>query len=120
MNSHIGPIAIGSILTECNHLGGMPIDLDWFKRYELRYGEEILSIASGVVGGMLEILRESRTPVAPLVVASTCPGGYVTSECYEQLKAELLSRLKTALPITGVLLALHGAMTVKDVLDPEG
>ena len=28
-------IAIGTIFTECNELGGLPIDISWFERYEL-------------------------------------------------------------------------------------
>ena len=32
-------IAIGSFLTECNQFGGSPIDLDWFARYDLAYGD---------------------------------------------------------------------------------
>ena len=31
-------VALGSILTECNEFGGVPIDIDWFERYELRRG----------------------------------------------------------------------------------
>ena len=44
-------IALGSVLTECNQFGGSPIDLDWFARYELCRGDEILGLEAGVVGG---------------------------------------------------------------------
>ncbi|MCZ6634955.1 MAG: M81 family metallopeptidase [bacterium] len=113
-------VAIGSIFTECNQLGGVVIDLSWFERYTLARGEDILDIDSGVVGGMLNILKDHQTDPAPLIFASTCPGGPIASDCYAQLKAELLNRLKTALPVDGVLLPLHGAATVEDVDDPEG
>ena len=114
------PIAIGAIFTECNHLGGMPIDMSWFERYELRRGAAILDMSDGVVGGMLEVLREHGKSPTPLLFASTCPGGPLTSGCYTQLKSELLQRLHEALPVAGVLLPLHGAMTVADLGDPEG
>ena len=41
-------IAIGSIFTECNQLGGVPIDLGWFERYELHRGDAILTLNTGV------------------------------------------------------------------------
>ena len=53
-------IALGGILTECNHFGGVPITLDWFERYELLRGEEILQSEAGVVGGMLQVLRPEQ------------------------------------------------------------
>ena len=113
-------IAVGSILTECNHIGGSPIDLDWFERYDLQYGEDMLSLDSGVVGGGLTVLRESGCDIAPLLNASTCPGGYLTASCYGALKGELLRRLRDALPVDGVLLLLHGAAAAEGFDDLEG
>lgn len=113
-------IALGAIFTECNELGGMPIDLSWFERYELKRGDEILSINGGVVGGMLATVKQRGGQPVPLLFASTCPGGYVTADCYERLKHELLERLRAALPVDGVLLPLHGAAVVEGLGDLEG
>ncbi len=113
-------IAIGSIFTECNHFRGNPLTLEDFSRNELRRGTEVLEQSSGTVGGMLHVLADQGCDVSPLLVASTCPGGPVSSGCYRQLKTELLERLRTALPVAGVLLSLHGAATVEDVDDLEG
>ena len=113
-------VAIGTIFTECNELGGMPITLDWFERYELLRGDAILRLEAGVAGGMLQVLRaEGITPV-PLLYAATCPGGPLTADCYQTLKAELLETLRTSLPVDGVLLPLHGAAAIDDVGDLEG
>ncbi len=112
-------IALGGILTECNQFGGEPIDITWFERYELRHGDEVLDSDSGVVGGMLDVLRERGVGVAPLLFASTCPGGPLTVACYRPLKDELLQRLQEALPVDGVLLALHGAAAVAGGVDLE-
>ena len=113
-------VAVGSLFTECNHLGGAPTDLTCFERYELRRGGEILAQTTGTVGGMLGVLRERHVNIAPLLVASACPGGPLTAECYRQLKTELLDRLKNAGPIDGVLLALHGSASAESVGDLEG
>ena len=113
-------VAIGGIFTECNQLGGMPIDISWFERYDLCRGDELLQHNSGVVGGMLQTLQKRRVSLLPLLYAGTCPGGALTSACYRQLKNELLNRLRATLPVDGLLLPLHGAATVEDVGDLEG
>lgn len=113
-------IALGGILTECNELGGPPIDLDWFARYDLRREGEILEMEGGAVGGMLQVLREAGAQPVPLLYASTCPGGYLTAACYDQLKGELLQRLAATLPVDGVLLPLHGSAVAEQTGDLEG
>ena len=113
-------VAIGSILTECNQFGGTPIDIQCFERYELRKGTDVLEVDTGVVGGMSEVLEENQVEIAPLLYASSCPGGPITAECYFQLKNELIGQLKNAMPVDGVLLPLHGASVVEGLGDPEG
>lgn len=113
-------IAVGGILTECNHFGGLPIGMNAFERYELCRGHRVLEIRAGVVAGMLEALRAQHAQPAPLLFASACPGGAVTADCYLRLKSELLERLAAASPVSGVLLALHGAMAAEGIPDPEG
>ena len=56
----------------------------------------------------------------PLVHARALPGGAVEREFYESVKAELLERLRSALPLDGVYLDIHGAMTVMGMDDAEG
>src|ERR1043166_6135511 len=99
------PIAVGSMFTECNHLGGKPTELADFVRQELLTGADMLARANGTVAGILRVLKESQQPIVPLIVASTCPGGPLKRVCYETLKGELLLRLQKSLPAAGVLLA---------------
>jgi microcystin degradation protein MlrC len=111
---------VGSLFTECNHLGGAPTDLAAFERTELRRGDEVLAATEGTVGGMLESLRARGAAIVPLLSASACPGGPLTSGCYRTLKCELLQRLRGALPVAGVLLSLHGSASAEDTGDLEG
>lgn len=114
-------IAIGGILTECNHLGGIPIDLATYEATELSRGEEMLEATTSVVGGMLSVLRETDTvETLPLLFASACAGGPITAECYALLRDELLERFDQVLPVDGVLLPLHGAALAEGLDDPEG
>src|SRR5439155_207416 len=56
----------------------------------------------------------------PLVHARALPGGAVERNFYASVKAELLERLRAALPLDGVFLDIHGAMTVVGLTDAEG
>jgi microcystin degradation protein MlrC len=56
----------------------------------------------------------------PLVYANALPGGAVDPEFYEAIRAELLDGLRAALPLDGVYLDIHGAMTVIGMTDAEG
>ena len=113
-------VAVGSILTECNQFGGKLIERAEFARSQLARGEAVMSIGGGAVGGMLHTLKEQNADIVPLVVASAYPGGPIDHECYAQLKADLLEDLTNALPVDGVLLALHGAAVSTEVDDVEG
>lgn len=94
-------IAVGGILTECNHLGGLPIDLSTYEASELFRGDEVLQRTTSVVGGVLAALRQAHAEPIPLLYASACSQGPITGECYDQLRGELLERLQKALPVEG-------------------
>jgi microcystin degradation protein MlrC len=116
-------VAIGGILTECNHFVDGAIDLDSFLRSELFRGDELLGLKTGVVAGMVQALTAGDQDVRPLLFASSCPGGPLTTSCYRTLKAELLERLTQVIKfdsLDGVLLPLHGAMVAEQVPDADG
>jgi microcystin degradation protein MlrC len=56
----------------------------------------------------------------PLVHARALPGGAVERDFYDAFKTELLERLRAVLPVHGVLLDIHGAMSVVGLTDAEG
>ncbi len=113
-------IAVGGIMTECNHFGGLPIDIGSYEASTLHRGNQVLQHTTSVVGGMLHALRGQEAMPVPLIFASMCSAGPMTRECYLQLKDELFERLKQALPVDGVLLPLHGSALVDGLDDPEG
>ena len=113
-------VAVGAIFTESNHLCGTLTDLGFFKRTELRRGEEVLSATDGVLGGTLNHLRQRGIAIVPLLFASAVPGGPLTQECYKSLKEDLLARLRGALPVDGVLMPQHGAAAVDGLGSLDG
>ena len=58
--------------------------------------------------------------MVPLLFASCCARGPLTTDCYETLKRDLLERLQAALPLDAVLLPLHGSAAAESAGDLEG
>ncbi|MEU1390757.1 MULTISPECIES: M81 family metallopeptidase [unclassified Nonomuraea] len=56
----------------------------------------------------------------PLVHARALPGGAVARETYDAWAAEIAAGLASAGPVDGVLLDIHGAMSVVGLEDAEG
>jgi microcystin degradation protein MlrC len=56
----------------------------------------------------------------PTLLATAVPGDPVERATYFQLKSEFLQRLKALLPLNGVYLAMHGAMSAEGMDDAEG
>jgi microcystin degradation protein MlrC len=55
----------------------------------------------------------------PVLRARALPGGPLLASAYAALKADLLDRLQAAGPLDGVLLDIHGAMSVDGLVDAE-
>ena len=84
-------IAVGAIFIECNHLGGLPTEVEHFEQCELLRGEQVTELRNGNVGGMLDVLEGatengSKVNIAPLLYASCCARGPLTDRCYATLK----------------------------------
>ena len=56
----------------------------------------------------------------PCLKARAIPGGQVEAKVYEEMKAELLDRVREALPLDGFFFDVHGAMSVIGMDDAEG
>jgi microcystin degradation protein MlrC len=54
------------------------------------------------------------------VHARALPGGAVERDFYESIKTEISEQLRAALPVDGVFLDIHGAMSVVGMTDAEG
>lgn len=113
-------IGVGGIFIECNHFTAQLADRAAFERSEWLAGEAILAKDTGVIGGMLSVLRAAGCEPVPLFYTSACPSGAVEAGVYDELKNELLERLADAGELDGVLLCLHGAGAAVNAPDLEG
>jgi microcystin degradation protein MlrC len=115
-------IAIGSLMQETNTFAPAPTDIAAFEAVYLWHGDELLHGYAGrrVEGAaFLDVLRAAGVEPVPLLATIAFAGGPVTRTTFDRLLGELLERLRAALPLDGVLLALHGAMVIEDESDAE-
>jgi microcystin degradation protein MlrC len=119
-------IAIGGISHETHAFAGQTTTLADFERRALLSGARLLDSArgsDGVLGGIVDGAGADITLV-PTLFASAAPGAPVEHDAWQQLCRRLLTRLRTEVirppGIDGVILALHGAMSTSDELDPDG
>lgn len=116
-------IAIGSLMQETNSFVPTPTTLDTFRSYYLLYGDEMLTgygSARVEVPAFLEVFREEGIAPVPLLAGFAAASGPLTRPTFDHLLGELICRLRAALPVDGVLLALHGAMVADGEPDAEG
>jgi microcystin degradation protein MlrC len=116
-------IAIGSLMQETNTFAPVKTTLETFRSYYLLYGDELLTgykNARVEVPAFIDVLREANVEIAPLLAGFAAASGVLTRFTFDELVNDLIGRLKAALPVNGVLLALHGAMCVEDEPDAEG
>ena len=116
-------VAIGALMHESNTFAPGLTTLDDFRRTQLLGGAAIVEAHAGTgseVGGALEALRRHGAEVVPTLSAWAMPSPLVERSAYEEIRGRLLRGLADAGPLDGILLCLHGAMTVEGTEDPEG
>ncbi|MBI1777067.1 MAG: M81 family metallopeptidase [Proteobacteria bacterium] len=116
-------IAVGALIEEANTFSPLKTTVETFQQYYLLRGQELFTgfgAAQVEVPGFLSVLQPAGVEIVPLLAASAAASGPLTRATFEALAGELIERLKRALPVDGVLLALHGSMTSEDESDCEG
>ncbi|HEX6062335.1 MAG TPA: M81 family metallopeptidase [Candidatus Limnocylindria bacterium] len=99
-------------------IGGMAIEASTFSPH--RSGASDFTVVRGpALLGKYPALPPNVEWI-PLVHARALPGGAVERAFYDSMRAELLAGLRAALPLDGVYLDIHGAMTVVGMIDAEG
>ena len=102
-------IAIGGIHTECSTYSPLhQVGAD----FDVVTGPDLIKALDLTVPPDCELI--------PLFHARSLPGGSVEADVYASFKSRLLRQLRAAGPLDGVFLAMHGAMHVVGLDDPEG
>src|SRR5262249_32194194 len=117
-------IAIGQLSQETNTFNPISTTRRDFEDFGIVRGPELIERMADTneLGGFIQSLRRwpEHPEIVGLVRLSAWPSGTATRETFSWLRDEMLDALQQALPVDGVLLALHGAMVSEDVPDVEG
>ncbi len=117
-------IAIGQLWQETNTLNPLATTRQDFESFGIHRGAELIEqmAQTNELGGFIQSLRRwSEQPeIVGLVRLPAWPSGRATAETFDWLREELIGALQSALPVDGVLLALHGAMAAEEHPDVEG
>jgi microcystin degradation protein MlrC len=114
---------VAMVSHETNTFSPIRTDRRQFETRDLRYGGEILEAYRGTgtcLGGMIDAADARGIALVPSLAAAASPAGRVAKEFYAEVRDRLLADLRTAGPLDGVLLDLHGAMVVEGLDDGEG
>jgi microcystin degradation protein MlrC len=72
------------------------------------------------LGGYIDGLAETGAEIIPTVYYSFSAGPTIDGEAYRQMKSDIIQGVEDAMPVDGVLLAVHGAGIADGVDDVEG
>jgi microcystin degradation protein MlrC len=116
-------IGVAGFLHESNTYLGVPTQYADFVAASLTTGPSLLDRWRGThheLGGFLAVLERENVEIVPLLATFAIPSGCIDTASFERIAAELLEQLRLALPIDGLLLALHGATVGEEHPDADG
>lgn len=115
-------IAIGEISHETNTFCP-PTTLLMFQERMWYRDDEIVRRMRGLrtyLGGMIDAGERLGVTLIPTFAATAEPWGTITRDACDAMLDELLGRLRAAMPLDAVCLALHGAGVADGITDLEG
>lgn len=113
-------VGVAGFLHESNSFAAVRTPYEAFATTSLTRGEALRARWSGAsheLGGMLAGAAESAVP---LYATFAVPSGEIERDAFERIAAELLAEVQAALPLDGLLLALHGATVAEHAPDADG
>ncbi len=84
-------------------------------------GQQLLDLegTGTVYGGAVSEARRLGVELIPTTYGAVMPGGRVTREAFDTLCEDIVVGIRSAMPVDGVLLVLHGAMALENDDDGE-
>lgn len=116
-------VAIAELKQESNTFVPRPTTCADFEAWHLWVGDDVIANSAGTnveIAGFIDVLIDADIEIVPILATFAMSGGPVTAETYRDLLESLITGLRHAGQLDGVLLALHGAMVAEDDDDPDG
>jgi microcystin degradation protein MlrC len=120
--AHVPRVAVGGWLHETHTFATPPTTLAMFQAQCAVAGDAVpaqLGGSAAGIGGMIDGGRARGWSLHGTVYAAAMPGGMVAADARRTIHDALLTHLAAAMPLDGVLLALHGAAVAEDSQHPE-
>lgn len=114
-------IAVGGLSLESASFLPETIKEEDFRRNEAE-GQGLIDRYRGsntALGGFLAVLEREGAEIAPLLFAEGGAAGSADDAAFVAYADRICAALAAAMPVDGVLLHLHGAMTTPTRLDPD-
>jgi microcystin degradation protein MlrC len=115
-------VLIGSIKQETNGFNRNTTPYAAYEKQGLNVGDRLFEVYSDVnleLGGFIEVGRREGWELIPSVASFAPPSGPVEDEAFDRLVGILEETARKAMPLDGVLLALHGSMVTESHEDAE-
>jgi microcystin degradation protein MlrC len=116
-------VAVGACLFEGNYLSPKIATISTFKDRYFWLGNELITLsygASNEIAGAVRALEVAGAEILPLIATHGGAGGQVSAVAWQELKREMLARIREVGRLDAVYLSLHGAMVCEDTDDAEG
>ncbi|MCC6585608.1 MAG: M81 family metallopeptidase [Bryobacterales bacterium] len=116
-------VGIAGFLHESNSFLRQQTSYEAFSQTSLTRGDELVSrwrTALHELGGMLAGAEEEGFEIVPIYATFAVPSGPIEAATYERIAMELADELQRAMPLGGLLLALHGATVAVSYPDADG
>jgi microcystin degradation protein MlrC len=117
-------IAVGQLWQETNTFNPLPTTRRDFEEFGVYRGPDLVQRMADTneLGGFIQALRSwpERPEIIGLVRLPAWPSGIATRETFLWLREEMTAAVRLALPLDGMLLALHGALVAEGAPDVEG
>ena len=116
-------IAVAGVIHETNTYAAEVAGTTPLSAFEQYRGEEIAQAFRGSnhqVGGFIEGAEKHGMSLVHTFLGQATPSGTIDGNAYAAMKAEIVDGIRNALPLDGVLLALHGAGVAQGIDDIEG
>lgn len=125
-------IAYARIAQETNALSPVATTLGDFEGSHYLEGDALLHATTegpevpgffkrAELAGFIAAARARKAEIEPVPILSAwaSSGGPLATECFDELEARLVERLRAAGRVDGMYLCLHGAMGARGISDPE-
>ncbi|MEA3116917.1 MAG: hypothetical protein QOI13_187 [Paraburkholderia sp.] len=116
-------IAVAGVIHETNTYAAEAAGTTPLSAFEQYRGQEIARAFRGAnhpVGGFIDGAQKYGMSLEHTFLGQATPSGTIDGDAYTAMKTEIVEGIRNAMPLDGVLLALHGAGVAQGVDDIEG